>query len=150
MNVADETNHRVTNQDLGRRVGSLEVAVGEHGDQLHELRNQMNVLGLRVEHAQTLTSAKFEQVLAQGGAHGEQLARVIERMDTATREAFAADAEPAATPAGRTLLEAISSIQSDSKSAREWTLKASGVIAALLVVLSLFGPAIQNALRLPQ
>ena len=147
--VSDEQTGRVTNSDLGRRVGNLEVASAAHSDELHEMRNQMNVLGLRVEHAQTLTSAKFEQVLAQGKTTGEQLVRVIERLDRSAVESAEKASNPEATPAGRQLVEAIAAVSLESKSTREWTLKASGAIALLLVLLTLFGPLIQRALSLP-
>lgn len=147
--MSDEHATRVTNSDLGRRVGNLETAVADHGDQLHEMRNQMAVLGLKVEHSQTLTSAKFEQVLAQGGTTGEQLARVIERLDRAAVDAVEKQSDPQKTAAGRMLIDAIGKVAVESKSTREWTLKASAVIGALIFVLTLFGPLIQRALSLP-
>ena len=140
---------RVTNSDLGRRVGSLEMAVADHGEQLHEMRNQMAVLGLKVEHSQTLTSAKFEQVLAQGGTHGEQIARVIERLDRAAVEAVEAQSDPEKTAAGRTLVAAIAKVADESKSTREWMLKASGALALLILLLGIFGPLLQRALQVP-
>lgn len=149
---------RISNQDIDRRVGRLEIAqvdqgkeLVRHGERLHELGNEMQVVKLQIEHSQRLMSAKFEQVLAASGTSAEQIARVIERLDHMKDEATRANAEPQATPAGRRLSDAVADIKVDvaraEKAAAEssaWVLRASGALAALMFFMTVFGPVIQR------
>ena len=150
---------RISNQDIDRRVGRLETAQVDqgkelirHGERLHELGNEMQVVKLQIEHSQRLMSAKFEQVLASSGTTAEQLSRVIERLDAMKDSAARASAEPSATPAGRVLSEAIVSIKGDVARAEKaaaassaWVLRASGALALLIFLLTIFSPIIQRA-----
>lgn len=150
------TGTRVTNADIGRRVGRLEEVAEDHGDQLHEMRNQMTVFALKLEHNQTLTSSKFEQMFAMQGTLSEQVARAVDHIDGIKLSAVEQQADPTKTAAGRQLIAAIEEIKNDSeqtraeaRATRDRVLLASGAISLLVLLMTIFGPLLQNFLRVP-
>lgn len=151
-----KTTHRITNNDIDRRVGNLETAVGEHGDQLHEMRNQMSVFALKLEHNQTLTSSKFEQMFAMQSTLSEQVARAVDHIDTLKVTAAEQQADPSLTAAGRQMISAITEIREQSeqtrneaRATRDRVLLASGAISLLVLLMTIFGPLLQGALQVP-
>ena len=137
---------RVTNIDIDRRVGHLEDVQSQHGDRLHELGNQVNLIGLKQEHSERLFSSKFDQVFTR-------LDRLIERTET---EAMGFS-ELSASPAGRTADRRLSGLEEQRKadSARidkveQRILQASAILGAIAFFMPLLAPLIAGWLGLPK
>jgi hypothetical protein len=137
---------RVTNQDIDRRVGRLEEVQTTHGDRLHELGNQVNLIGLKQEHSEKLFSSKFDQVFTR-------LDRLIERTE---REAVGF-AELSASPAGRVADKRLAELEEGRrqnaeriKRVEERILQASAVIAFVAFLTPLLAPLIQGWIGLPR
>jgi hypothetical protein len=137
-----ETTRRVTNDDIGRRIGHLETVQEEHGTRLHELGNLLGVVQLKVEHAQEMIRVRFtglESAIATNTA----------KLDALLEQRVNDGADPSATPAGRALLarvEASEKWQRDHEptlqTARSivvgWRVLAGGsVLTALVGIVSL-------------
>lgn len=155
--MSEEVNAtRVTNADIGRRVGRLEEVAADHGEQLHEMRNQMTVFSLKLEHNQTLTSSKFEQMFAMQGTLSEQVARAVDHIDSLKIAAAENQADPTKTSAGRQMIAAIQEIKEQSeqtraeaRATRDRVLLASGALSLLVLLLTIFGPLLQSVLQVP-
>ena len=137
---------RVTNIDIDRRVGHLEDVQSQHGDRLHELGNQVNLIGLKQEHSERLFSSKFDQVFTR-------LDRLIERTET---EAVGF-AELSASPAGRVAERRLAGLEEQRKadSARidkveQRILQASAILGAIAFFMPLLAPLIAGWLGLPK
>ena len=137
---------RVTNIDIDRRVGHLEDVQSQHGDRLHELGNQVNLIGLKQEHSERLFSSKFDQVFTR-------LDRLIERTET---EAIGFS-ELSASPAGRVAERRLTGLEEQRKadSARidkveQRILQASAILGAIAFFMPLLAPLIAGWLGLPK
>lgn len=144
--------HRVTNQELGRRVGSLEEAVGEHGDRLHELSNELTVVRLQVEHSQALQKAKFEQLISSTATNSEQLARLIENR---TADSLAAS-DLDASPVGRSVKAQLEALEAGRKvnaaaiaAINTRIAQAVAILAAIGFLVPILAPLVQNAIGVP-
>lgn len=151
--VSEPVSERITNSDIDRRVGHLEEVQSQHGDRLHELGNEINVVKLQVEHSQILMRAKFEQVIATQGKSDEKLDRLIERLDR-ENQGFT---ELTASPAGRFVATRLDDLekgrQAHSAAIRrieDRVLQAAAVIAFVAFGAPLLAPFIQGWLSLPK
>ena len=137
---------RVTNQDIDRRVGRLEEVQTVQGDRLHELGNQVNLIGLKQEHSEKLFSSKFDQVFTR-------LDRLIERTETESVGFQELTASPAGRVAEKRLVDLEESRKADSKrieKVEQRVLQASAVLAAIAFLMPLLAPMIAGWLGLPK
>lgn len=84
--MSDEHGTRVTNGDLGRRVGSLEDAVAGQGARLHELANEVTVIKLQGQHSQELMRSKFEALGSAMATTDAKVDRLLDRELTRVSE----------------------------------------------------------------
>ena len=146
-------NGRITNSDIDRRVGHLEEVQSVHGDRLHELGNELQVVKLQVEHSQALMRSKFEQNLAATSAIDAKLDRLIDRLGAET-QGFT---ELTASPAGRVVDTRLGGLEKsrENDSARikrveERILQAAAVLAFLAFLAPMLAPLIGRWLGIPQ
>jgi Flp pilus assembly protein TadB len=126
---------RVTNVDIDRRVGHLEEVQNQHGDRLHELGNELQVVKLQVEHSQALMRAKFEQVIAATDSTSSKLDRLIERLDRESNAAVELDA----SPVGRVVKGQLESLEAGRKSNAARIEKLEGTVLRVAGALGLIG-----------
>jgi Flp pilus assembly protein TadB len=144
---------RVTNNDIDRRVGHLEEVQGQHGDRLHELGNELQVVKLQVEHSQALMRAKFEQVIASTDSTSSKLDRLIERLDRESQASVELDA----SPVGRVVKKQLNDLEEGRKSnakrierVEQRILQAAAVLAFLAFLAPLVAPILAGWLGLPK
>ena len=145
--------HRITNSDIDRRVGHLEEVQTVHGDRLHELGNELQVVKLQVEHSQALMRSKFEQNLSATSAIDAKLDRLIDRLGAETR----GFTELTASPAGRMVRKELDDLkdnrQSDAsriKRVEDRLMQASAVVALIAFLMPLLAPLIAGWVGLPK
>lgn len=108
--MANGTDHdserpsRVTNADLDRRISHVEGVQELHGVRLHELGNEVNVIGLKVEHSQEMIRVRFTGLESKVDSAAAKLDAILEQ-GRASRE------DPSASPAGRALLAQIETLE---------------------------------------
>ena len=139
-------NGRVTNQDIDRRVGRLEEVQNTQGDRLHELGNQVNLIGLKQEHSEKLFSSEFDQVFTR-------LDRLIERTETEAVGFQELTASPAGRVAERRLLDLEEGRKSNAErisKVEQRILQASAVLGAIAFLMPLLAPMIAGWLGLPK
>jgi chromosome segregation ATPase len=144
---------RVTNNDIDRRVGHLEEVQGQHGDRLHELGNELQVVKLQVEHSQALMRAKFEQVIASTDSTSSKLDRLIERLDRESQASVELDASPVGRVVKRQLDDLEQGRRSNAdriKRVEDRVLQAAAVLAFLAFLAPLVAPILAGWLGLPK
>jgi hypothetical protein len=142
-----ERSTRVTNADLDRRISHVEGVQELHGVRLHELGNEVNVIGLKVEHSQEMIRVRFTGLESKVDSAAAKLDAILEQ-GRASRE------DPTASPAGRAILEKIEVIEQWRKQAdptidgarsvmTAWRIVAGGsiltTVAALVAVAAALG-----------
>jgi hypothetical protein len=100
----DAPNHRVTNQDLDRRIGHVEGVVEQHAVRLHELGNAVNVIGLKVEHSQEMIRVRFEGLESK-------VDTVVAKLDAILEQNATVRSDPAASSAGRQILAELTELK---------------------------------------
>ena len=151
--MEDGMSERITNSDIDRRVGHLEEVQGQHGDRLHELGNELQVVKLQVEHSQALMRAKFEQVIASTDSTSAKLDRLIERMDRESQASVELDASPVGRVVKRQLTDLEEGRRSNAeriKRVEDRVLQAAAVLAFLAFLAPLVAPAIAGWLGIPR
>jgi type I site-specific restriction endonuclease len=99
-----ERSSRVTNSDLDRRIDHLESIQDLHGTRLHELGNELAVVGLKVEHSQEMIRVRFTGLESKVDA-------MTAKVDALLEQNLNVRADATATPAGRQLLAKIEAIE---------------------------------------
>jgi len=146
--VADETIHpkSMTNADIGARVERLE-------SQQDRLTAKVDAMALDVARIRSDQNHMTQLITTQYQAITAEVALVRSRYHEAMNFIQASASEAQATPAGRQVLQDISDLKTSLKdnadevaSIKGTVLKASGALAALMVLASVFGPTILRAL----
>lgn len=140
-----------TNASIERRVERLELQQDEMQKQLNIVSTDVLLVKKEQEHQRELMTARF-------GSVDKALEALTAKFDNFTTTVNAAFSDEAASPSGRQTQEAfkriegaytelkgeVSEVRSLAQSSRDWIIRAGGVVALAIFLVTLFAPLIRN------
>jgi chaperonin cofactor prefoldin len=96
-------------------MGSLDRRVERLESEFADLKSDMKIIKLEQQHSRELADAHFAEMRTANGVTLAKIELLIARFDTAMTAGYAASGDPTSTPAGKMIVERISTIERDKE-----------------------------------